>query len=201
MPYQINFKQLAEDIDIEAVADLLNLKIIKGRVDCPACDSERALEFFPETNTLACYAAPAPPGKKNFGGDLIQLYAHCKGYQGMYRAAKEIAQHFGANAPTVQGTHPTSPEARPAQVAQPAPFDPQAFAAKLAYSPEIEAMGLSEENATKLSIGFYRKKIYLAVRNDDGSIAGFAEFSEGNLRLPDKWLKPTNVVPIKKVAR
>jgi hypothetical protein len=119
----------------------------------------------------------------------------------MYRAAKEIAQHFGANAPTVQGTHPQSPESRTAPVAQPAPFDPQAFAAKLEYSPEIEAIGLSEENATRLGIGFYRKRIYLAVRNEDGTIAGFAEFADSKLRLPDKWLKPTNVVPIKRAAR
>ena len=57
MPYKVDFKQLATEIDIADVADLLKLKVIKGRAHCPVCDSERAIQLYPETNSFCCHSA------------------------------------------------------------------------------------------------------------------------------------------------
>jgi hypothetical protein len=71
---------------------------------------------------------------------------------------------------------------------QPAPkeFDPVAFAAKLAFTDEAAELGISEEDATRLQIGFTRGKVYFAVRNEDGSISGFIGYADGQIRMPPR---------------
>lgn len=199
MPYKVDFKQLATEIDIADVADLLKLKVIKGRAHCPVCDSERAIQLYPETNSFCCHSA-------DISGDCISLYAHVNG-TGMYKAALVLQEQFQtAQAAGMTATTPPRREARTAK-SQPGPtkperaFDPDAFAAKLAYSPEVEALGISSADAERLGIGWHaqRKAVYFPVRNPDGSLSGFIASKEGQLVLPPKWIASA-VVPFKKRA-
>jgi hypothetical protein len=185
MPYKLDFKQIAEEIDIYAVAKLLNINVIKDRAKCARCDSDRALQFFPDTNSFQCHAAG-----ETRNSDCIALYAHIQG-TGMYQAAKALSEHFQTATAAGRSTPPTRPEGRTAQ-AQPAPkpFDPQAFADKLGYTSEVGALGLSEADAARLLIGWHpqRKAVYSGLRNPDGSISGFIKFAEGQLTMPPKWI-------------
>lgn len=198
MPQRLDFKAIAEDIDIFAVASHLGLVVKANRATCPACDTERAIEFYPDTNTFYCHAGKG-------GSDCISLYAHVRGYQGQYRAAKELSEHFlHAKAAEVSSTPPTSPEARTAK-SQPSStkaFDPEAYAAKLTYSEEVAALGITEDDANRLSIGYastglHRGRVVFPVRNIDGSIAGFV--SATDLKVPNTWQKG-NVVPLRRKA-
>src|ERR1700733_9414937 len=101
MPDRIDFKELAETIDIVDVAALAGLRIKGDRAACPACNrgGDRAIELLPETNSFRCHAADAPTGKKVLAGDCIALFAHVSGYTGMYRAAKELQEHFRMRGP------------------------------------------------------------------------------------------------------
>lgn len=207
MPARLDFAAIAERTDIHTVASTLKLTRLKDRYHCPACDSERAIELFTDTNTFACYAAPPPPGRKHLGGDIIGLWAHIKGYDGMYRAAKDLQELFGTpdGARTDPATAPQKPEARTAR-AQPAPipakaegFDPAAFAGKLGYTEEVAALGITQTDADALGIGFYRGKLYQALRYANGECAGYSAFANGELKLPAKLLPQTsNVVQLKR---
>jgi len=75
-------------------------------------------------------------------------------------------------------------------------FDPAAFASKLAFTDEVAELGISEEDATRLQIGFTRGKVYFPIRNEDGS-SGFIGFADGQLKMPPQWLR-TNVVKLKR---
>src|SRR4051812_34726301 len=104
MPERLDFKTIAEEIDIFAVATHLALNVVKNRATCPACESDRAIEFYPETNTFHCHSAKV-------GSDCISLLAHVRNYQGQYHAAKELVELFGTAtaARTTPTTHPTRP--------------------------------------------------------------------------------------------
>jgi hypothetical protein len=77
------------------------------------------------------------------------------------------------------------------------PFDPQAFASKLTFTDEVAALGISEEDATRPQIGFTRGKVYFPIRNEDGSIAGFVGYVDGQIKMPPAWIR-TNVVKLKR---
>jgi hypothetical protein len=203
VPLRLNFREIAASIDIFDVAAYLKLAIVKNRTTCPACESERAIEFYPETNTFFCHSAKV-------GADCISLLAHVRNQQGQYAAAKELSEHFHtAGADGKVATHPEAVRAEPT-----APkklltgagkkshdFDPVAFAAKLTYSEEVKALGISEEDAETFSIGFHRGKVYIPLRHDDGTIAGFIGHSSEGLKLPPSWLpKTSNVVKLPKRA-
>lgn len=144
MSYKVDFKKLAEDIDIEAVASLCGLMLKRSnkelRAACPSCNSsdERTLAVMPETNSFRCYAA-------NLSGDCIALYAHLKGYQGMYRAAKELNEHFLLT---------VAPPAPKPEKQESKGFDARAFAERLTYSEEVEKLGITKETAARFGIGF-----------------------------------------------
>ena len=108
MPDRIDFKELAEAVDIMEVAAFAGLRVKDERAACPNCKraGDRAIELLPETNSFRCHAADAPPGKKVLAGDCIALYAHVCGYAGMYRAAKELQEHFGSARRTAPATTP-----------------------------------------------------------------------------------------------
>ena len=203
MPYKVDFKHLATEIDIGDVANLLQLKVVKDRAACPLCDSERAIQIFVETNSFRCH-------KADISGDCIALYAHIE-QTGMYKSALALQEHFRtAEAGGKAATAPQRPEGRPAK-SQPAPtkperaFDPEAFAAKLAHSPEVEALGISQEDAERLGIGFcaaagfMRGRVCIPVRNEDGSVAGYIGWNGTDVKVPHKWQTPT-VVTFKKRA-
>ena len=77
------------------------------------------------------------------------------------------------------------------------PFDPQAFAGKLTFTDEVAALGISEEDATRPQIGFTRGKVYFPIRNEDGSIAGFVGYADGQIKMSPAWIR-TNVVKLKR---
>ena len=204
MPGFIDFKQLAEEIDIEAVAALLNLalrgsaKELRGK--CPACDSdnERALQVIPQTNSFRCYAAEK-------SGDCISLYAHIQGV-GMYAAAKRLQEHFApANAGrTAPVTSPQKPEGgrQPAPTSSPKSehaFEPAKFAEKLKYTEEVKALGITEEDAKRFSIGFLRGRVYFPVRYPSGEIAGFIGHGTDGFKVPSQWVD-SKVVPFARRA-
>jgi hypothetical protein len=209
VPQKLDFKAIAEGVDIHAVAKHLNLVFAKGRAACPTCDSsDHPIELFDETNTFACYAGEPRPGCKYLTGDCIALYAHVAGV-GQYQAAKALSELFAdASAPrrTAQATSPKKPEVSPSSSASTAaapskaavPFDRVKFAASLAYDERVKALGLSEENAERHRIGSKRDKLFVPICPPDAEPVCWAEIDkDGNIRLPDAWLG-NNVVRLRR---
>jgi hypothetical protein len=58
----------------------------------------------------------------------------------------------------------------------------------------VSALGLTEQDATRLQIGFTRGN---PIRNEDGSISGFIGYADGQLKVPPQWIG-TNVVTFPK---
>lgn len=204
MPYKVDFKQIATDVDIADVAAFAGLHVGRDNyADCPACESKHAIRLYRETNSYQCFASG---DKRN--SDCIALYAHVTG-TGMYKAAVTLQERFLGAARTAQATAPQKTEGGTAQVAQPAPpsrkerqesFDPVAFASKLQYTDEVQALGFTQEDAERFGIGFHRGRVYIPVRDPDGSVAGFIGYADGQFKLP-KWLPPqSNVVRFPKSA-
>jgi len=195
MPY-IDFKAVKDAVTIDRTAQLLNLQLKQSgtqlRGQCPACqsDDDRSLAITPAKNVYFCHAGQT-------GGDCISLVAHI-----LTLTMKDAAEWLQETLPQQRtATVPTKPEARN----QPAPalkaFDPAVFAQKLAYTDEVKALGLSEEDAQRFTIGFVRGKVYFPVRDANGLIAGFIGFANGELKLPPQWLPPpSNVVQLKRGA-
>jgi hypothetical protein len=114
---------------------------------------------------------------------------------------------------SVQATTPQKPEAgtpvprrgqlasasRPSETAR--PFDPEAYAAKLQYTEDVAALGISEEDALALGIGHsaagMHKGIAFALRWPTGEIAGFCSVISGEVKLP-KSLIPSKVVQLRR---
>jgi CHC2 zinc finger len=212
MPRQVDFKKLAEEIDITAVAQQLGLALkLSGkdlRTACPACqtDDARSLAVIPNTNSFRCYAASK-------SGDCVSLWAHIRGI-GNYKAAIELEELFKApeslsgttpsTSPQKPGGSPSSPPASTAAAPAPkgpGPFDPDAYLAKLQFTDEVAALGISEEDAQGLGIGYssagLHKGIAFALRWPDGTIAGFASVIGGQVKLP-KRLIPRKVVQLRR---
>ena len=96
MPYKVDFKQLATEIDIADVARLLKLQVVKDRAHCPVCDSDRSIQLYSETNSFRCH-------KAEISGDCIALYAHL-----------QQDRRVGANPPPTKSlTAPSTPTLSP----------------------------------------------------------------------------------------
>jgi hypothetical protein len=67
----------------------------------------------------------------------------------------------------------------------------------VAVSEEVSELGLSEEDATRLGIGFTRGKVYFPMKDDTGFICGFIGFADGQLKLPRAGWN-TKVVKLKR---
>ena len=205
MGQYLDFKTIAESVDVEQIARQAKVNLKRSnrelRGACPACktDDDRSLALYPETNSFRCYAA-------QLSGDSISLHAHLNGL-GNYKAAKELAELFGTptGGRTAPATEPQKPEGR----RQPAPtpqkersFDPHAYLAKLAYTEEVAALGITEEDATRLGIGYmssgmHKQRVVFCVRNPDGSISGFVGVKPEDIKLPSTWLT-SNVVQLRR---
>ncbi len=60
----------------------------------------------------------------------------------------------------------------------------------------MEALGISQDDAKALGIGFYKGRLYQALRYENGQTAGYAAVTEA--KLPAKLLpKLDNVVAFK----
>jgi len=215
MPGKRDFKKIAESVDVAQVVSHLGITLKGNRAQCPACQTEdpRSLQVYPDTNSFSCWAAKV-------SGDVISLWAHIHGYQGMYRAACEVEDMFLSVPGHVEqvrevsrGTAPQKPgdTGSPALTASPAPkkgqesaapFDPDAYASKLTYTDEVKALGLSEADAATFQIGyattgFHRGAVVFPIRHPSGEIAGFAGFKDGQFKFPRQYLPP-KVVPLRR---
>jgi DNA primase len=186
MPY-VDFKEIKQRVSIEDAANILKLTTKKSgnqlRSSCPACkpDDERILVITPGRNLFYCFDAKT-------GGDQIALVQHITCLD-----AKDATSYLAP-----QERMSTTPQAGRAETTAPKKeFDPAAFASKLAFTDEVAELGISEEDATRLQIGFTRGKVYFPIRNEDGSISGFIGFADGQLKMPPQWLR-TNVVKLKR---
>jgi hypothetical protein len=202
MPGYINFKELAEAVDVEQVAlhHTIGLKRANKelRAACPACNGadQRSLCLYPETNSFRCFQA-------SISGDSIALHAHLNG-TGMYAAAKSLGELFGIATASRNSspTAPQKPEGR-TEKSQPPPalakgFDADKFAEKLTYDGEVK--DLSPTKAKLWRIGMQRGKLYLPICPPDVKPTVFAQIDEqGNVKLPDDWLPDvSNVVTLKR---
>lgn len=211
MPF-INFAELKAAIPIEDAARALRLKLTPDgegfRSPCPACKSDnlRAIKVTPGKG-FYCHS-----GGQEASGSVIDLVKHVKGYKTLGEAAQFLLEEFGtvdstvasdsnstvskerATVPQEQRREPTRPPKKETA------FDPEAFRAKLKFAAEVEALGFSAEDAERFDIGFYRGLVYFPVRHQNGSISGFIgrDPETGELKLPPRWLEPTqtNVVPL-----
>ena len=194
----VDFKAVKAAVPIDDAVRKLGLKLKPSgqqlRGQCPACQSEddRALAVTPSKGLFYCHAAQS-------GGDVISLAAHILG-----APVKDAAEWLADTLPhTREPTEPQKPEPRTAQ-AQPGPppareFDPDAYLSKLAYTEEVSKLGISQEDAARLGIGYcstglHRGRIVFPVRNPDGSISGFVGVQGSDLKLPSRWITPLEEV-------
>ena len=196
MPY-VDFKAIKEAVSIEDAANLLNLSLKKSgnqlRSGCPACkpDDERILVITPARGLFYCFDAKV-------GGDCIALVQHITGLDAKDAASYLAPQERTRSAESPRISKATVPQAARAETTAPKKeFDPVAFASKLQYTNEVAELGISEEDATRLQIGFTRGKVYFPVRNEDGSISGFIGYADGQLKMLPQWIG-TNVVKLKR---
>lgn len=210
MPY-INFAAVKEAVSIEAAAQLLNLDVKQSanqlRGACPACqsDDDRSLAITPNKAVFFCHSGKV-------GGDCISLVGHILGL-----SMKDAAEWLQDTLPQQERsrTVPTKPEGgkQPAPNSNEQPkvglkptsspiFDAKLFAAKLVYSDEVKTLGLTEQDAERFGVGFYRGRTYFPVRDANGFIAGFVGYSKGELKTPPSWLDAPNdkVVQFKRPA-
>ncbi len=201
MPAYLNFKELAERVGVEQVTELHRIILKQSgkelRGFCIACNGEdpRSLCLYPETNSFRCFSA-------GISGDSIALHAHINGW-GMYQAAKDLAGQFPNGQPA---TAPQEPERRkqPAPNQKPEAFDPETFASKLTYSDEVAALGITEEDAERLSIGFCTKgylrgRVCFPVRHANGQIAGFVGVQGTDVKVPKTWIEPgAKILPLRR---
>ncbi len=209
--------------DVEALASIDQLAVMLGldpkrsgnqlRCACPVHGGDhRTLAISPQVKSRRGSEGVFYCQADKSGGDRIGLVAHVM-EMGQQDAAFFIASQFGmqiANSnsdgtvnSTVRKDRATAPPAQKKATEKAAPkpheFDPQAFAAKLVYSEEVAALGVTEEEAESLGIGFYRGKLYQALRYANGQTAGYSAFANGELKLPSKLLPQTsNVVRLKR---
>jgi DNA primase len=187
----IDFKALKAAVSIGDAAELLNLTLKKSnnqlRGKCPACGDgdERTLAITPDRNLFYCFSE-----KK--GGDQIQLVQHITGLD-VQDAAAYLSPHPGA-----AHNSPVPEQKKAAATKKEVEFNPAAFAAKLVFSDEVAALGLSEQDAARLGIGFTRGRVYFPMKDDTGFICGFVGYNSEGLKMPPKWLQQTNVVKLKR---
>jgi DNA primase len=123
------------------------------------------------------------------GGDCIALVQHITGLD-----VQDAAQFLAPKEATVPQKTEVG-DNRPKK-----DFDPAAFAAKLQFTDEVAALGLTEETATKLGVGWHpqRKAIYFPQKDDTGFVCGFIAFKDGKLVMPPRWLEQSKVVKLKR---
>ncbi|HEY1747802.1 MAG TPA: CHC2 zinc finger domain-containing protein [Xanthobacteraceae bacterium] len=191
-----DFAKLKESVSIHQAAQFLGItapeKNGSMRLQCPACKgTDRELAITPAKGVFFCFNAKA-------GGDLIALVAHVTGLS-QKEAAEALDEHYGVS------ILPTPPQAEQAPAQLPTPprrtgFDAQKFASRLAYTPEVEKLGISKENAERFGIGMcnhgsMRGFVVFPITN--GAETHFIGWNGTEFKLP-RW--HSNVVSIKRSA-
>ena len=209
MPYY-DFAAIKREFPIAEVARHLGIVVrpeagkntLRGK--CPICEDLRSFTITPNggrdgLDICGCF-------KCEQSWDAIGLVKEVKGLDRMPDAAKYLIENLGNS--TVENstvrTKRASPRREPEsergkRTEKPAPrsFDPEAFGQKLEYAPEVEALGITEEDAAQLGIGTYRGKTYFALRYPNGETACYGH---GELTLPKQLVPMTNVAPFRKKA-
>jgi DNA primase len=190
-----DFEDIKARTDILQVAADLGLQLRKSGVGyrsaCPACDTDdkRGLVITPGKG-FYCF-------DQMKGGDVIGLVAHIL-YLGMKEAAGWLTEMYGLG--TVQETrtvnrknHADVPQNERGGAQSAHPFDAEGFAAKLTYTKEVEELGISQEDAKRLSIGFcsaasMRGRVCFPIRSTAGVIVGFIGWNGTDLKVPKTFL-------------
>ena len=209
----IDFAAVKAAVSIEDAVALLSLELTPSgsqlRGPCPVCQrgGDRALVVTPAKGLFVCFGAD-----RKCGGDQLALVAHISGLS-VREAAEWLAgtvtvqpEPVTSNQLLVSKKRATAPQAQQkaatTRETTRAEFDPVAFLEKLEYTEEVAATGLSEEDANALGVGFYRGKLYQAVRWPNGDIAAFTHPEGSSLKFPKTLVRPreAKVVPIPKRA-
>lgn len=192
----IDFSDVERLASIEQLVEMLGLQVKQEnsqlRASCPVHGGDnRTLAITPGVKSRRGSLGVFFCQKAQTGGDRIALVSHCMDI-GQQDAAFFIAEQFAAE---VSNSHSTV-KVRTDR----ATFDPVKFAAGLQYTPEVKALGLTEEDARAFRIGSHRGHIYIPQVYATGVVAGWSKL-EGTLTRPTAWLPDnSNVVPIKKAG-
>lgn len=191
MPF-IDFKEVKRTVSIEQAAQKLNLTLKPSasqlRGPCPACGDEdpRILALTPSRQLFFCFSAKV-------GGDCIALVQHITGLD-----VKDAAEYLVPHTREVPTAPPAQRQEARKEAKKEVVFDPAAFAAKLTFTDEVAALGLTEADAIRLGIGVTRGKLYIALRDEFGFTAGFVSFADGVLKMPPRFLPNPSVVKLKR---
>ena len=150
----VDYAALKAAVSIEAAAAWLGLETTKAneqlRCECPAHGGgKRSLVITPAKQLFYCFAADGQSG-----GDVLELVAHCKAID-VKQAARDLEARFVAQKPTA-----------PDGLDKVADYlDPKHEA--------VAALGLSEDLAVALGIGFapkgvMRGRVLMPLRTSDG---------------------------------
>jgi hypothetical protein len=207
MPKFIPFEEIEALADIEQLAQMLDLKP-KGsttkRCACPVHGGdERTLCISPGVRSRRGSLGVFYCQKAQEGGDRISLVAHCM-EMGQQEAALFIQSQFGGetgNSDT-RTVHRTSSPSITDRASAPQPtFDPEKFAARLVWHEEVAKLGLTEEDAKRMSVGFHpqQKHVFFPIKNPDGSFSAFIGVKDGRVKMPPQWLASQgNVVKLRR---
>jgi DNA primase len=183
----IDFKELKTRVSVEAVANLLDLKLTKSaeanqsRGPCPRCNDgdDRALVVTPGKG-FYCFSAKD-------GGDCIALAAHILDLP-MKDAALHIVEH--ADDEPERKPNPEKQEESETEKHDIAPLQPLTY---LHHDHEaVQALGIGVETAKSLGIGYAKKgmmrgRVAIPIREEDGTLVGYCGFSadaDPPLKLP-----------------
>ncbi|AMN44713.1 hypothetical protein [Rhodoplanes sp. Z2-YC6860] len=224
-PKFIPFEKVEELANIEQIAQMLNLSLRAGKTQlrcvCPVHGGDdRTLCISPNVRSRRGSLGVFYCQAVKEGGDRIALAAHCM-EMGQQDAAFFIAQQYGmdlANSETVDsGTvtsttvskeHATAPPAQQKASTSggstPPKFDPVKFWDHCTYSDEVKSLGISEEDAARVLIGWHTryKALFIGCRNPDGGISGFIRLLDPQqVKLPPQWLpQSAEIVPLRRPA-
>lgn len=156
MAYAVDFADVKARFSIEQVATLLGLdaKMRNGQLRCACPVHDGGTRALVITPAKEAFYCFAPECKT--GGDLIELYAHAKRLS-VKDAALELARFDDA-------------ELKPLEYL-------------LAKHPQVQALGISEEHAARIGIGYAPRgtlvgRVAIPVRDAQGKLLCYAGYGE-----------------------
>lgn len=202
----IDFADIERLATIDQLAEMLGLEVVKSqtqlRCACPIHGGDaRTLAISPQVRSKRGSMGVFFCQKSQSGGDRIGLVAHCMDI-GQQDAAFFIQEQFGngtdTSESTVKGTVTVSKERANSS---PSPFNPEKFWANCFFNEEVAALGISEEDAARVLIGYHTKykAVFIGSRNEDGSKAGFTKVLDPRgLKFPPQWVRSAQVVQLRR---
>ncbi|MEP2085057.1 MAG: CHC2 zinc finger domain-containing protein [Bauldia litoralis] len=180
----IDFAALKEEVTIEQVVDMLQLRLKQNnnqlRGSCPACEENgRSLVVTPAKGVFYCF-------RDKKGGDLIALASHVLGVSAK-DAAIAIAEQYGIGNSTGNGTVPSEPQERGSEGGEKT-LEPLNYLD--AGHDAVLAVGFDPEDAERIGIGYapkglMRGTVAVPIRLPDGQLVGYLGVTEA--KLPPKW--------------